>query len=956
MKKLVRLHIFHHFYTLITNLVHLILLAVLYSMHSRISIALLLSAGVAVWDGQATIIDLHKDSHIPVDIRPRVWVRFLKHGNEGIRHSMVFDTGSSRSYVPCLDEEVCSRRGERRPVGYYIHEPDAPTTGGPRTLHFGLESCCISVQIRAVVPQLAEIVGVRDRRSFEHEIHLCINSGELGPAGALLGAGKSSAFANDSGIFTLIPPDLRDISTLGPTESMGMLLVGERDEAVLGLNCAPDSTIKWTPAMVGTGANGVWYVPGSVSVGGGREDVTWMVDTGARGIYMPRSAYEYLMSTIKEAGSAVGDFIPRDGLTPITNCLDSTTRFPTITISVGSRLDDGGSGFVIDILPSDYISDASPDGATCVSRIDPSILPRRPNVYVIGMGTMRKTVTVFDAAKSRVGFCHLRRARPPHSLMSPISPFASRPPSRSPLCGGGDMTWLSAKMNSAEQKQWVPGSAIVRLAGARVVMNDALWLIDQRAEGIHVPNQLFEAINQLVADGCPTDYLEAFPKLLFRLGDVSSNEGGEFVGIHVSPAQYIEKYGEGQCRSTLIPVIPPNNINAAVVPLGPDVLGGRVVISDSLNGRVGFCASLKPDGGRAIFAQVPFPSGSLAIALSPATAAVGGAPSVSVEFKEQNLNTIYSLRLNTAISNPRMRFGGNGLAKRFPPRRDAAPGEGYVDTGAVRVPAESSLDGFMQRVEETMIFAGRRGLDHSTGLRIRVHMDIVDPGQNEGEPTNLNQLAADRSSQFAIATKVFALIPNPSGSAAKNRFRILVGDRDDARLSEKCRSGDPLAWLLLAPGKDWLVSGSVGIAGGSRRPVNTNFIIASAFDRVELPESVYSDLTDEIASLAGGEYVHGSQGVPGVIPRCNDALIAKLPSVSISVKWGVKVDLQGPDYVFRVDGVTGDNECYSRLVRAEGPDRPDKTYSLGFPFLNKVVAVFDNEFNRIGFCPARIPL
>ena len=906
--------------------------------------------------GQAAIIDLHRTINSN-DIRPYVWVRFLKHGNKAIRHSVLLDTGSPYSHIPCGgDDKIVSASDARGAV--YIHEPSAPTSGGPCTLWFGHVTCTSSVEIKAIVAQTVELVGVRDRSSFNHDVHL----GECPVERGLLGCAATSSFARDAGIFALIPPDVRDWPET-PAENSGMLLVGEHDEGVLALNCAPGMALHWNPVEKGAPMGG-WYVRGSISVGVGEAglsaSVVWMVDTGANGIFVPESIYEFVMAAIERVGSTVGTFSFRSK-TRITNCRDYAVRFPTLTITLTGGDNRGQGFFVVEIPPSEYIERVSHDESTCVCILDPSLMSGRPNVCVVGMGIMRKTVTVFDARNNRVGFCHLRRAPAPQPLLPPFFPSSSLTLEESPCPGDvAAATWIYGGIDLSSQRLALTGGTSVNLGENRWIHDDVTWIQDPNAIGIYVPHYLHSVITRLFdqtgsgSDGCSARILSVLPELKFRFSSEPPNPPGSLI-TRISSAQYMQDDAFGKCRCTLIPV-PSSLDQPALVPLGPDALRGRVVMLDPIRRRSGFCPQEMTDTP-GVFSLIPRPviepSESVPIELTSGVAP-GGAPTVSVVFENQYLNVIHSMRFNTAISLPRMPFGGTALTGRLrpaqlPPRTPAHPEEGYVDTGAVRIRASDLPRDAMQRIEETMIFPhSRRGLHAGSGtkeLRVRVHMDVIEPTVTG--PGSLKELAAGPSSQFAIATKIFALIPN--GSSRKG-FKIVVGERDEAQLNKECRPGDSLKWLLLDQGDSWAVAGTFSAGSTS---LNTTLLIASSYDRVLLPISVYSKVVEEIALLSGGKYIAGTESIYGMIPNCDDSLIAKLPSIRVDIRGAFEVRLDGPDYVFKL--TADDEECYSRLLWVNKPDDPE-VYPLGSPFLNKVVTVFDTELGRIGFCPAGKPL
>ena len=909
-------------------------------MHTVLSVllTLLLSGPVPAGQQGAKIIELHRIKS-QTDIRPRVWVRFLKRGNEGRQHSLLFDSGSHISHI--LSDE--DGRG-------YVHEDATRVVGDACDLRYGTDFCAHIVSVKARVAESVEVIGINYKMSFEHEVHLTTRTDAPSMDIGLLGSGRPSSFAIRSGIFALIPPDYRDWRETS-RESAGMLLVGEHDERVLSLNCAHGHPIHWISIEIRL-SRIHWIVPGSVTVGVATEDVNWLIDTGAGGYYVTQAMYEAAMTAITGQGSIVGPY-SFDGYTRITNCRDIESRFPTVTFRIGDS-------FQIEILPTEYISDISNDQMSCKCLLEMSDIRSMPSVQLIGMGVMRRTVSVFDSKHERMGFCHLRQARAPRPIPSGTGPLILPPPAPDTLhCpGGGAATWVPAFLDISEQKLSVTGVASADLGGGKSFKGKVLWILDPNyANGVRVPEKLFNDVMSLIPDissSCPSNYLTVLPVLKFSMGASVVP-----VTIRISPAEYIDADGPGvTCRCSLIPV-PITWAHLTVLPLGPESLRGRRVMMDRLRNRVGVCSEEHTAADAlGVFSVMPLPVlESVPIALTPSTMPAGEAPTVSVAFEDQHLNLIYTLRLDTASSVPRMRFGGTDLAGRvllspLSPRRAAHPDEGYVDTGAVRIRTDQPTSGIMQTVEETMVLPGRSGSGSPKELRFPTYMDILDPSVSRW--TSANELAADRWSQFAIAAGVFALIPNWSSAEEKDRLQILVGERDEARLSEECESGESLKWLFLRRGKDWLVAGNVGTGGILGH--GTRFRIASANERVQLPDRAYSDATAQIESLTGEEYVHGTDERFGIIPNCDDNLIAKLPPIRITLGGAVEAQLEGPDYVFTLDGVRGDNECYSRLLRPDAVTTGSDIYPLGFPFLKKVVTVFDNHLGRIGFCPARHPL
>ena len=906
--------------------------------------------------GQGAVIDLHRNE-FPEDDRWRVWVQFLQ-PRGGRRHSLLLDSGSRFGHILCTEVGVCDDDPflpATLDVQGYVHVDGDPEIVGPCTLKFGTEANSCSVEVKVKVSQKAEIIGVRDRVSFPQQMHLTTGPGDTHVGLGLIGAAPASWFAENTGIFTLIPPPLRDWPRL-PRENAGMLVVGERDEGVLSQRCrgrGDEKGTDWVP-LVNDVFDGYWVVDGSAWVGGSaasssrRTKIVWVVDTGATGFFVPMETYELAMAAIAASGSTVGELLPRSQRTRISDCDGYETRFPIISIQMGPH-------FIVEITPKDYVDTVtSPD---CIIQLVPAQIPRHPGVQIIGTGLLWKLVTVFDAHRNRMGFCHLEHSRPPRPLLErPPAPVTD---AGGTLCAAAAASpWIGATVDILHQNLVLTGSVVGDMGGTvgwNTVAVD--WRLDPDADGIYVPERIYALLMDRIQQfgGEPGEYEDGFgtrvsnwpplsvsdhptpillPTLMFKVGSSSVLRipptmymtDGNLCTLHPSSSEWGDVSGN------------------PMVPLGPAALQGRIVEADPANTRVRICNGVQPTG-RGVIEVVPHGLIRTVIGVlmlrCDSLMNTGGPPAVDVVFGDQGLNRVYSLLINTASSIPRMRFGGNALAGDLPGqlrhRTVAARDEGYIDTGAVRIPTDFDAPGFMQRIDEAMVMEDQYSRSE---LRVSVHMDIVDP--HLARWREHNELAADRSSQFALTVGVFALIPD---SSRAQRLQVLVGQRDDARLSSWCSEGEAVKWLMLGSGKDWIVAGDVG-----RSP--TKWLVDSVGGFVLLPPILYSTVTDSIAALAGTEYIHASEDMYGRIPDCDDELISRLPAIRITVKGAVEVRLEGRDYVFRLEG--GGDECYSRLLR--GVDSPEVPLGLGFPFLNKVVTVFDNELNRIGFCPARYPL
>ena len=304
------------------------------------------------------------------DNRPRIIVDFL--GNDQrVSHSVLFDTGSDRSYMR-IGHEAYRDEGQGAVVAL----------GGQ--LAYGTDDL---QEVFAVVRKQTEMIRLYSRRTgdeYSHliEIDLVAQIPPAYPDIGLFGASPSSDFAKAVGIFSYEPhPD-----------DAGTIVIGEPSPL-----CPSGQPMVYYPNAPGHVVH--WVVPGRVGVGDSRSQaVDWLVDTGASGYYMHADMFDFLKQELRALGSGV---VERPGFyTTIYNCIEYQTRFPPIQYVIGA-------GVRLRITPADYISDYDAATGTCYANIFTGGVGRNPGLKLLTIDILRKLHrTVFDARNSRIGFCN----------------------------------------------------------------------------------------------------------------------------------------------------------------------------------------------------------------------------------------------------------------------------------------------------------------------------------------------------------------------------------------------------------------------------------------------------------------------------------------------------------------------------------------------------------------------
>ena len=353
------------------------------------------------------------------DVRPRVKVSFLAHGQD-IGFSLVFDTGSHKthilrasgtqeevaaladappSYLP-QDDVDSAHEPVSRPAKWmegYLDVGFVAKTGGARVLQYGTDDKVRDIPIHSCITEVAVLFSGSQHFSFPIEIDLSTKMDNRYTGIGLLGAGRTSPFAELSGAFAYIGP-MADYSGWAMT-SAGRVLIGERDS--WDMFCGHNGRVKFFPTQPRI-SSVHWAVRGSITAEGPGGVVNaatpFIIDTGAATSFVTSNVLEHIRAQLIAGGAQLVEAQTNERYAKYTNC-PLSRHLPVVTFKLG----DGPSALHVTLLPIDYIARGLNGECTLVLSDSPAGQAR-----LIGMNILSKMMTVFDRRNDRLGFCITR--------------------------------------------------------------------------------------------------------------------------------------------------------------------------------------------------------------------------------------------------------------------------------------------------------------------------------------------------------------------------------------------------------------------------------------------------------------------------------------------------------------------------------------------------------------------
>ena len=355
-------------------------------------------------------------SALMLDDRPRVKINFLGNGRN-IGFSLMLDTGSERTHIVRANgpEDIgangllgysqqdgidSSLEPVNRPARWregYLDVGLAPETGGRHTLYYGSDMHLKSVSVIRTIREVGQLYSEATKFVFEVEIDLTdkMQNGFTGIG--LLGAGPTSHFARTAGVFAFMGPPV-DYNGSKKASAGSLHIIGQDGGEHLNGVCRSGANIEFF-TLEGHDNSKHWVVRGAMESGAIRHEVSYIVDTGAAGVYVTSDILMAVKAALVESGAILEPRPPGHKLR-YKNCARYQS-LPTIEYTVGT----GSSAVTVSITPDDYLFRKFLPEGTCVLELSEE---KAGTSRILSISILSKLLTVFDQTRNRIGFCHIR--------------------------------------------------------------------------------------------------------------------------------------------------------------------------------------------------------------------------------------------------------------------------------------------------------------------------------------------------------------------------------------------------------------------------------------------------------------------------------------------------------------------------------------------------------------------
>ena len=203
----------------------------------------------------------------------------------------------------------------------------------------------------------------------------------------LLGAGPTSDFARSAGLFAY------SVKVGRRTDSAVLLVKVPRPGAIEGFHCR-NGHLTWVPLL----SSNSWTVAGELGVTGSSIPTDFTIDTGASGLFLPRTMFEILSLAINGTSAKVSASpLPLAGGRASHLVYDCSRVLSSTLVSISVSL---GADFRTTLEPKDFLGRTTePD--TCFLN---AVIWER-NQILLGGSFLRGNTVAFDKANGRLGFC-----------------------------------------------------------------------------------------------------------------------------------------------------------------------------------------------------------------------------------------------------------------------------------------------------------------------------------------------------------------------------------------------------------------------------------------------------------------------------------------------------------------------------------------------------------------------
>ena len=324
-------------------------------------------------------INLH-DHRSWKDGRVRLSVRFTaQSGLNASPFSLLFDTGASQTVVR-------TRRGQQAASYGYLDNGRAKPT--KEILRFGADFGDSKLEVVGELREKAMLGNFK----MDIDLKLAKDCNDKYIEAGIWGAGITSEFAKNVGVFAVIPPTEK-FERFKSRSSAGSLVVGD----VTGVCSRRGGDPVFTKVRVDLSTTH-WIIDGSASVSGLEPStMSWILDTGAQGLMFTREVYMKIVEQIHKVGGYMPNTTP-GVYNEIEKCYELYSKFPVIRVQAGR--------FQIELKPLDYLGSFNKETGMCLMMVDHSEMYRLPNTGILGTKFLERACSIFDFTNKRVGFCH----------------------------------------------------------------------------------------------------------------------------------------------------------------------------------------------------------------------------------------------------------------------------------------------------------------------------------------------------------------------------------------------------------------------------------------------------------------------------------------------------------------------------------------------------------------------
>jgi hypothetical protein len=261
-----------------------------------------------------------------------------------------------------------------------------------------------------------------------------------------------------------------------------------------------------------------------------------------------------------------------------------------------------------------------------------------------------------------------------------------------------------------------------------------------------------------------------------------------------------------------------------------------------------------------------------------------------------------------------------------------------------------------ERVVEMIQLVGKLSND-----RFAHQISVLLTPKNDDPFVGIGLLGASRNSEFSRHAVCFSFVPRGALVDERVAGHVLVGERDQDKLSMEYCSGRAFidCDLDLSDPDYWVISGGIHAQSPLApdafppRPVSWIVDTGAGYDEGHyVTQEAFEDLVRAI-EFTGARVDDFKPGFKVRVRNCQEHNVGMFPNLTFSVTntrgLTMSIIMSPKDYLIRLP--ERPTVCYLRVNPSGIDGRSPQTRVLGMGFLNKVVTIFDTELGQVSFCP-----